>query len=107
MNALRSLLATLVGATLFAAGCNWMLEPVEQRFLFRPWSFDSEHLKSLASRENGIEEVRLKTTDGVTLHGWLKHPAVPAGERFPVVIVFGGVRRETSWMINQGDKAAG
>ena len=58
----------------------------------------------VASRENGIEEVRLKTPDGVTLHGWLKHPPAPSGGRFPLVIVFGGVRRETSWMIDQGDK---
>ena len=82
-----------------------MLEPIEQRFLFRPWSSDSVQLASVASRENGIEEVRLKASDGVMLHGWLKHPTTtPSGERFPLVIVFGGVRRETSWMIDQGDK---
>jgi uncharacterized protein len=106
MLAMRSLLPTLAGAVaLFAIGCTWMLEPIEQRFLFRPWSSDSSHLASVASRQNGIEEVRLKTPDGVTLHGWLKHPpAAPSGRRFPLVIVFGGVRRETSWMIDQGDK---
>jgi pimeloyl-ACP methyl ester carboxylesterase len=61
--------------------------------------------RGLASRANGIEEVRLKTRDGVTLHGWLKHPTrTPSGARFPLVIVFGGVRRETSWMIDRGDK---
>jgi pimeloyl-ACP methyl ester carboxylesterase len=102
---MRSLLPTLAGAVaLFAVGCTWMLEPIEQRFLFRPWSSDSSHLAAVASRENGIEEVRLKTPDGVTLHGWLKHPPAPSGGRFPLVIVFGGVRRETSWMIDQGDK---
>jgi len=103
---MRSLLPTLAGAVaLFAVGCAWMLEPIEQRFLFRPWSSDSSHLASVASRQNGIEEVRLKTPDRVTLHGWLKHPpAAPSGRRFPLVIVFGGVRRETSWMIDQGDK---
>jgi pimeloyl-ACP methyl ester carboxylesterase len=59
----------------------------------------------VASRENGIEEVRIKTPDGVTLHGWLKHPTMtPRSERFPLVIVFGGVRRETSWMIDRGNK---
>ena len=59
----------------------------------------------MASRENGIEEVSFKTPDGVTLHGWLKHPpATRSGQRFPLVIVFGGVRRETSWMIDRGDK---
>jgi uncharacterized protein len=105
-SAARSLLAVLAGAVaLCAVGCSWVLEPIEQRFLFRPWSSDSVQLASVASRENGIEEVRLKTSDGVMLHGWLKHPTTtPSGVRFPLVIVFGGVRRETSWMIDQGDK---
>jgi pimeloyl-ACP methyl ester carboxylesterase len=92
-------------AALIAAGCNSMLEPIEQRFLYRPWPSDQARLALVASRENGIEEVRLKTPDGITLHGWLKHPSVAKpGERFPLVIVFGGVRRETSWLIDRGDK---
>lgn len=104
----RSLLTALAGAVvLLAVGCSWVLEPIEQRFLFRPWNSDSLRLASVASRENGIEEVRLKTPDGVMLHGWLKHPAKLAGERFPLVIVFGGVRRETSWMIDQADRPEG
>lgn len=91
--------------TLLAAGCNLLLEPIEQRFLFRPWGGDPGRLASVAARDNGIEEVRLPTADGVTLHGWLKHPKMaPAGGRFPLVIVFGGVRRETSWMMDRADK---
>ena len=102
----RSLLAILAGAVMLpAVGCTVMLEPIEQRYLFQPWSSDSHQLALVASRQQGVEEVRLKTPDGVTLHGWLKHPtAAPAGERFPLVIVFGGVRREISWMIERGDK---
>jgi uncharacterized protein len=101
-----SFLALLVGAVaLIAAGCNSVLEPIEHRFLYRPWPSDQARLASIASRENGIEEVRLKTPDGITLHGWLKHPSVAKpGERFPLVIVFGGVRRETSWLIDRGNK---
>ena len=92
----RSRLVTLAGAVaLVVGGCNVVLEPIEQNYLFRPRSSYSDHLNSVASRERGIEEVRLKTPDGVTLHGWLKHPAaVRPGRRFPLVIVFGGVRRE-------------
>ena len=68
-SAARSLLAVLAGAVaLCAVGCSWVLEPIEQRFLFRPWSSDSVQLASVASRENGIEEVRLKASDGVMLH---------------------------------------
>jgi uncharacterized protein len=101
-----SFLALLVGAVaLIAAGCNSVLEPIEHRFLYRPWPSDQARLASIASRENSIEEVRLKTPDGITLHGWLKHPSVAKpGERFPLVIVFGGVRRETSWLIDRGNK---
>jgi len=62
-------------------------------------------LASVAAPDNGIEEVRLPTADGVTLHGWLKRPKMaPAGGRFPLVIVFGGARRETSWMMDRADK---
>jgi pimeloyl-ACP methyl ester carboxylesterase len=101
-----SFLVIVAGAVaLIAAGCNSMLEPVEQRFLYRPWPSDQARLASVASGENGIEEIRVKTPDGITLHGWLKHPpAARPGQRFPLMIVFGGVRRETSWMIDRGDK---
>src|SRR5262245_44433716 len=103
---MRSMLVTLAGlCTVVATGCNWMLEPIELRFLLSPWPSEQALLGAVASRENGIEEVRIKTTDGVTLHGWLKHPTMtPRSERFPLVIVFGGVRRETSWMIDRGNK---
>jgi uncharacterized protein len=102
---MRSLLLIVVACVVLSAGCNWMLEPIEQRFLFRAWPSDQARLAAVASRENGIEEVHFKTPDGITLHGWLKHPqAARSGQRFPLVIVFGGVRRETSWMIDRGDK---
>jgi len=103
MRALITLLAA--GVSLVVVGCAVMLEPLESRFLYRPWSPSPAYLASIASPANGIEEVRLTTPDGVRLHGWLKHPPdARRGERFPLVIVFGGVRRETSWMINQGAK---
>ncbi len=45
--------------------------------------------------------------DGTRLHGLLKRaPAARNGERFPLVIVFGGVARETSWMVGWGEKPA-
>ena len=87
---------------LLAAGCNFVLEPIEQRFLFRPWGSDPARLALVAVPGNGIEEVKLSASDGVTLHGWLKRPKTARpGERFPLVIVFGGARRETSWIIDR------
>src|SRR6185503_10518699 len=102
----RFLLAACAGAVIMTAlGCSVMLEPIEQRYLFQPWSSDAQQLAALAARQKGVEEVRLKTPDGVMLHGWLKYPtAEPAGGRFPLVIVFGGVRREISWMVDRGNK---
>lgn len=102
----RSMLVIFAAVTaLLVAGCNLMLEPIEQRFLFRPWAADPTRLVKVSSIGNGIQEVRIKAPDGVTLHGWLKRPeTVGVGGRFPLVIVFGGVRRETSWMIDRADK---
>jgi len=96
----RSLLTVLAGVfALLASSCGWILEPLEQRYLFRARNVDPSYLASVASLENGIEEITLNTPDGVKLHGWLKYPASQFRQRFPLVIVFGGVRRETSWMI--------
>ncbi|HET7005745.1 MAG TPA: alpha/beta hydrolase [Candidatus Binatia bacterium] len=95
----------LVFFALFGGGCNSILDPIEQRFLFRPRTADPAYLSAIASPDGGIEEVRLKASDGVTLHGWLKRPKItPVSGRFPLVIVFGGVRRETSWLIDRGEK---
>lgn len=101
----RLIISIAAGLSLALVGCAAMLEPLEQQLLYRPWSSDPAYLASLASRVNGLEDVQLTTPDGVKLRGWLKHPqAVRRDARFPLVIVFGGVRRETSWMINQGRK---
>jgi pimeloyl-ACP methyl ester carboxylesterase len=89
---------------LLATGCNLILDPLEQHFLFRPWGGDPARLAMVATRGNGIEEIRLPTPDGVTLHGWLKRPATALpGMRFPLVIVLGGARRETSWLIDRAN----
>ena len=45
---MRFLLVIVAGAiALFAAGCNSVLEPIEQRFLFRPWFSDQARLASV------------------------------------------------------------
>lgn len=100
MRSLWTVFASVI--VLLGSGCNLILEPIEHRFLFRPWGGDAARLASIAASDNGLEEIRLPTSDGVTLHGWLKRPRTArSGERFPLVIVFGGARRETSWLINR------
>ncbi|MGH8704064.1 MAG: hypothetical protein ACREUO_01460, partial [Burkholderiales bacterium] len=73
--------------------------------LFRQRPASPERYAAILARDPGVEEVRLSTPDGVKLHGLLKRaPAAPPGDRYPLVIVFGGVARETSWMVNWGQE---
>src|SRR5919204_274384 len=55
----------------FAAGCVAPLfEPLEEPLIFRPRPLDEAEARAL-SHASRIEQVRVPTTDGVTLHGWL------------------------------------
>ena len=75
---------------------------IEQRLVFDPIPVDSALLKAISSHASGVEEVQLKTPDGVMLHGWLKRPErLRPGEKYPLVIVYGGVRREISEFVQQ------
>lgn len=95
--ALLAVLGAVVLGGLTFDGFDPLLEPVEQKLLFSPRPVDSHWLERLSSPRNGIEEVRLAMPDGVILHGWLKRPArLRPGRRYPLVIVYGGVRRELS-----------
>jgi pimeloyl-ACP methyl ester carboxylesterase len=85
------LAATWLGTT----GLAPLLEPLEQRLLFSPLPVDAARLHFAAP---GVEQVRIATPDGVTLHGWLKRPA---RKKFPLVIVYGGVRREVSEFVRR------
>lgn len=94
-------LALLLGL----AGCSLIVEPLEERYLFRSRPVGPERFTSLVQSQEGVEEVRIATADGALLHGLLKRaPAAKPGERYPLVIVFGGAFRETSWMLNWGEK---
>ncbi len=86
------------------AGCGSLTESLDANLLFRARPADPERLARVA-RQEGVAEVRVPAADGVILHGWLKRaPAAQPGGKFPLVIVFGGVARETSWMLGWGDK---
>lgn len=87
-------------AVLLLAGCS-----LEQTLLFRSRPADPERFAAILRGDPGIEEVRITAADGVKLHGLLKRaPAAAPGQRYPLVIVFGGVARETSWMVSWGEK---
>ena len=89
------------------AGCAAVFEPIEQSLLFRSRPASPERYAAILERDHGVEDVRLTAADGTRLHGLLKRaPAARDGERYPLVIVFGGVARETSWMVSWGEKPA-
>src|SRR5712671_6479913 len=76
-------------------------DPIEQRLVFDPIPADVQLLKGISSSYH-VEEVHLTMPDGVRLHGWLKRPErLRAGERYPLVIVYGGVRREISEFVQE------
>jgi pimeloyl-ACP methyl ester carboxylesterase len=99
MRRLPAVFAVSAGLLLAVAalgGYDFLVEPLEARLLFSPWPVDRDRLQALASPRERIEEVRLTMPDGITLHGWLKRPAVRPAQGYPLVIVYGGVRREVS-----------
>src|SRR3954468_21630021 len=98
-------LAIVAGMTMALAqlkDTRLLMDPIEQRWVFDPIPVDSAALKALPSLAHGVEEVRLEMPDGVVLHGWLRRPErLRAGERYPLVIVYGGVRREISEFVQE------
>lgn len=105
---MRRVAATIACALLPAvllSGCAALFEPIERSFLFRSRPASPERFAAILERDPSVEEVRLTAADGVRLHGLLKRaPAAADGGRYPLVIVFGGVARETSWMVSWGEK---
>lgn len=101
------LLPALLAGISVLGGCSLIVEPLEERYLFRSRPVGPERFTSIVQSQEGVEEVRIATPDGASLHGLLKRaPAAASGERYPLVIVFGGAFRETSWMVNWGQKPA-
>ena len=77
------------------------VESVEQRLVFDPIPVDAQLLRAIPAAY-GVEEVHLTMPDGVQLHGWLKRPEqLHTGEKYPLVIVYGGVRREISEFVQE------
>jgi pimeloyl-ACP methyl ester carboxylesterase len=100
--ALLMVIGTFAVGACYFPGVGPLRERLEYRFLFSPAPVEADWLKRIPSRESGVEEVRLATPDGVTLHGWLKRPArLRRGERFPLVIVYGGARSDLSGFVRR------
>src|SRR4051812_10375448 len=89
--------AAVLASAVLGAGCvTPLLESLEEPLIFRPRVIDAREARALI-HPNQIEEVRVATPDGVTLHGWLKRPDHwHPGERHRLIIVYGGVGQEVS-----------
>ena len=84
-----------------------VIESIEQRLVFDPIPVDAGLLKQIPLAY-GVEEVRLAMPDGVQLHGWLKRPERQRpGDKYPLVIVYGGVRREISEFVQRAHAPGG
>ena len=96
-----ALVASLLAALAQLKDAPLFVESVEQRLVFDPIPVDARLLQEISS-VHGVEEVHLTMPDGVQLHGWLRRPErLHAGERYPLVIVYGGVRREISEFVQE------
>jgi pimeloyl-ACP methyl ester carboxylesterase len=99
----RVILVSIAAAAVAAIGAGCMaplLEPLEPQLVFRPTALDGEHVKALAGTGR-VEEVRLATTDGLLLHGWLKRPERwTPGKPHPLVIVYGGIGQDVSEFVS-------
>lgn len=89
--------AAVIASAVIGAGCvTPILESLEEPLIFRPRTLDLHEAQSLVDGKR-IEEVRVSTSEGVTLHGWLKRPDNwQPGERHRLIIVYGGVSQEVS-----------
>src|SRR5919199_3087531 len=103
----RIVVPLAIAAVVSTSACVPLIEPLEEPLLYRPRALDEHELALLAAAKNRIEEVQVKTKDGLLLHGWLKRPDQwHEGERHALVIVYGGVRQEVSGFVNLA-RAAG
>jgi len=92
--------AAVLASAVLGGGCvTPLLESLEEPLIFRPRVIDAREARALI-HPNQIEEVRVATPDGVTLHGWLKRPDKwHPGERHRLIIVYGGVGQEVSEVV--------
>lgn len=99
----RWLIPVAAFSCVLVAGCAALFDPLEQQFLFRPRPADPERLAAMEKRLDNVERVEIAAGEGARIRGWLQKPK--GAGKYPLVIVFGGVARESSWMLHWPPKA--
>lgn len=90
-SALRITLAVIV---IYPVFLSLYLYFFQERLIFLPSPVSPGRLKAIAVGSADVEEINIKTPDGVNLHGWfVKNPDI---EISPLLIYFGGNAEEVS-----------
>lgn len=98
---LNLLLAFVVGAGFFIL----FLYLRQEKMIFFPQPVSEQALARISSGNKNVEDIHIRTEDGVTVRGWLvKNPASP---RSPLIIYFGGNAEEVSWLISEAARFRG
>ncbi|MFM9970810.1 MAG: alpha/beta hydrolase [Burkholderiales bacterium] len=76
--------------------------------IFFPQPRSEEALIAVRIRHPLVEEVRVRSDDGVPLHGWyLGSRSAANGERAPLIVYYGGNAEEVSGQLDEAGRFAG
>ena len=73
--------------------------------IFFPQRISPMELSGIHLRDKNVEDVSLKTRDGVTIMGWMVKD--PRTGKSPLIIYFGGNAEEVSYLIGESDELRG
>ncbi|MEE9615158.1 MAG: alpha/beta hydrolase [Thermodesulfobacteriota bacterium] len=72
----------------------------QESFIFLEIKATEESVGSVREKFPEAEEVRIKTPDGVTLHGWFLKNSEVGKKSSPLLLYFGGNGEEVSWNLS-------
>jgi len=77
----------------------------QDKMIFFPQRISQQELSVIHKRYKNVEDVSLKTKEGVTIRGWMvKGPSVG---RSPLIMYFGGNAEEVSYLIGESGEFRG
>lgn len=69
----------------------------QEKMIFFPQVISETYCQELTNQYSDVEEIKFKTSDGVSLHGWLVKN--PKSVKSPLIIYYGGNAEELSYLI--------
>lgn len=95
------LLAVVVGSVFFIL----VLYLGQGKMIFYPQPVSEQALVRTTRGNKNVEDILIRTRDGITLRGWLVKNA--GSTKSPLIIYFGGNAEEVSWMIGESERFRG